>query len=347
MKAKQQGKLKYLEIGLHLLVWALVINLPFLSFNDSQHITLDQYVRSIVFPLFFAVVFYTNYFFSIPKLLLSKKLVIFFIINLVLYCACSVVLEMLKDFIRPGFPSDQAPGDGPSQAEMILRAFIAFALITGVAVAIRTTTQWFRSEELRKDLESEHLKSELANLKNQLNPHFFFNTLNNIYSLINQNQEKAQDSIIQLSKLMRYLLYDSNEKYVPLKKEIEFIHHYIDLMKLRVTPNVSVKYSLPKETGGYSIAPLLFISLIENSFKHGISLSKPSEIEMELKITEMKDLIFDIRNTSFPKTDKDISGSGIGLENLKKRLALLYPHKHTLDVKSDENYYQTILTLRL
>jgi LytS/YehU family sensor histidine kinase len=307
------------------------------------------------------VVFYANYFSFIPKLLLSKKLVIFFIVNLMLYSACIVILETSKDIIRPGPPEDQAmkkpPSSqhempmplrgGPSQTEMILMAFIAFAMTTGVAVAIRTTTQWFRSEDLRKDLEREHLKSELANLKNQLNPHFFFNTLNNIYSLINQNQEKAQDSIIQLSKLMRYLLYDSNEKYVPLKKEIEFIHHYIDLMKLRITPNVSVKYSLPKETGGYNIAPLLFISLIENSFKHGISLGKPSEIEMDLKIDDLKDLIFNIRNTSFPKSDKDRSGSGIGLENLKKRLALLYPHKHTLEVKSDENYYQAILTVRL
>lgn len=236
---------------------------------------------------------------------------------------------------------------GPPASDMIMRALIAFTMTTGIAVAIRTTKQWFISEDVRKDLEREHLKSELANLKNQLNPHFFFNTLNNIYGLIIQNQEKAQEAVLQLSKLMRYLIYDSNEKYVSLTKEIEFMHHYIDLMKLRVTNNVKVTYAFPKETSGYTIAPLLFISLIENSFKHGISADKPSEIHMDLKITTEKEVVFSIKNTSFPKKDNDRSGSGIGLENLKKRLNLLYANKHSIDVTSDADYYSTILTVKL
>ena len=125
------------------------------------------------------------------------------------------------------------------------------------------------------------------------------------------------------------------------------MHHYIDLMMLRVSNNVIVKYNLPKENGPYSIAPLMFISLIENSFKHGVSMSSPSQIEMSLEILPSRVLLFKIRNTSFPKDDKDRSGSGIGLENLKKRLALLYPDKHSLVTEQDTSFYTTTLTLQL
>jgi LytS/YehU family sensor histidine kinase len=230
---------------------------------------------------------------------------------------------------------------------MLIRSFIVFALTTGIAVAIHTTSQWFRSEERRKDLEREHLKSELSNLKNQLNPHFFFNTLNNIYSLISQDQQRAGDAVLQLGKLMRYLLYESNEKFVTLAKEVEFMHHYIDLMKLRLTSNIVVRYSFAFNTSGYSIAPLLFISLIENSFKHGVSSLYPSEIEMDLRIVDYNKLTFSIRNTSFPKNENDHSGSGIGLDNLRKRLNLLYPGKHTLITKTQNSFYQTVLTVEL
>lgn len=237
-------------------------------------------------------------------------------------------------------------GRAPSQTEMMLRAFFAFAMTTGVSVAIRITTKWFRSQDILKDLEREHLKSELANLKNQLNPHFLFNTLNNIYGLIIVNQDKAQEAVHQLSKLMRYLLYESNEKFVPLSREIEFMHHYIDLMKLRINNNVQVAYKFPNESSSYQIAPLLFISLIENSFKHGISLNKPSEIVMTMSISQGK-LVFIIVNTAFPKKDNDRSGSGIGLENLAKRLRLLYPGSHTMNISATQIYYQTILTVNL
>lgn len=350
-----------IEIAIHLLVWALIFSMPLLSFgHDQQHVPFNQFLRFSIFPLFFALVFYTNYFVLIPRLFFSKKLVIFFFANLLLYSACTFSMESMKHFNAPKLkmlkmknekrdrPVNMVRPKGiPSKTEMVLRSFIAFAMTTGVAVAIHSTNKWFHSEDLRKDLEREHLKSELDNLKNQLNPHFFFNTLNNIYSLISQNQDKAKDAVHQLSKLMRYLLYDSNEKFVPLSKEIDFLHHYIDLMKLRVNNSIAVEYSFPKETTGLNIAPLLFISLIENSFKHGISATKTSSINMEMTISTSKQLTFNISNTSFPKTENDQSGSGIGLENLRRRLNLLYPEKHSIKISAGPEIYQTILMVAL
>ncbi|RAW00011.1 sensor histidine kinase [Pseudochryseolinea flava] len=342
-------------IGVHILGWSFVLAMPLLSVNNAT-ISLGQYLRTLTFPLFFGLVFYANYFFLIKVFLFTKRLFIFFTANIVLYSLCIISMEfrrqqmMRNQFHETAFQHVRENGVSrshhPSQTEMILRAFFGFALTTGASVAIRTTTKWFRSQDILRDLEREHLKSELANLKNQLNPHFLFNTLNNIYGLIIVNQDKAQEAVHQLSKLMRYLLYESNEKFVSLTREVEFMHHYIDLMKLRVNTNVHVSYKFPSDCRGYMIAPLLFISLIENSFKHGISPNKPSEINMTMSISEGR-LVFIIMNTSFPKRDNDRSGSGIGLENLEKRLRLLYPGSHSMNINTAHFYYQTILTVNL
>jgi hypothetical protein len=365
LESQPKKKNWYREAGLHILIWLLIFNMPLLSSN-TDHRTFNEYLRSLIFPFSFAVVFYVNYLFLIQKFLYPKKLILFFIANLILYACCSFASENLRRFQKQqiaaeagvpkklplhkganGTTKDHKWPHPPSKAEIILLAFIAFAMTTGVSVAIRTTSQWFRSEDIRRELEREHLKSELLNLKNQLNPHFFFNTLNNIYGLIVQNQDKAQDAVHQLSKLMRYLLYDSNEKYVSLSKEVEFMNHYIDLMKLRLNAGVLVTTDFSTDTAGLKIAPLLFISLIENSFKHGVSLTRPSEIEMRMWIENHSRLNFEIRNTSFPKSDSDRSGSGIGLENLKKRLALLYPASHSLAINVNDKIYETRLTLQL
>jgi sensor histidine kinase YesM len=298
--------------SLHILGWSFILIMPFLS-SGNEGVHFGQYILTLTFPVFFAAVFYANYFYLIKEFLFTKRLLIFFSANILLYSVCTIAIELNREnfiqqriratmeTVRPSSTEEAYRlSRGPSQTEMILRAFFAFAMTTGVSVAIRTTTKWFKSEDILKDLEREHLKSELANLKNQLNPHFLFNTLNNIYGLIIVNQDKAQEAVHQLSKLMRYLLYDSNEKFVPLAREIEFMHHYIDLMKLRINNNVRVAYKFPSESGGHKIAPLLFISLVENSFKHGISPNKPSEIQMTMSISENK-LVFIIINTAFRK----------------------------------------------
>ncbi len=342
---KDRKKIRYAEISLHLLIWAVIFNLPLLTSENSAH-TFQDYLRMWTVPVFFVIVFYINYHILIHRFLFSGKIGGFFITNLVLFFLCSLAMEELKYLTLP--PIDDNPfSKSTSPQHFYIRNFIALAMTTAVSVAIVTTKQWLRSEELRKELESDRIKSELLNLKNQLNPHFFFNTLNNIYGLIIQDPQKAQETMHQLGKLMRYLLYESNERFVPLSKEIDFTKSYVELMKLRMTPNVRVDSTFPEKSTGIAIAPLLFISLIENSFKHGVNLDKPAFIEMVMSVTESKQLTFNIKNTSFPKSDTDRSGSGIGLDNLKKRLTLLYPEKHTITFTSGGNYFECTITLDL
>jgi hypothetical protein len=339
---KDRRNQRYLTLMLHILVWGIVVNLPLLS-TDHAPASITEYFRGWIPPTASALIFYINYFYFIPRFLFLKKTWQFVMVNIALYTITIFLLEEIRTHMAPLMRIDR----GPEGSEIIIRFIISFALITGVSVAVQSTGEWFRSEDSRKELESEHLKSELLNLKNQLNPHFFFNTLNTIYGLIIQNQELAQDAVHRLSKLMRYHLYDSNERYVQLRKELEFMINYIDLIKLRLTPNVIAQYKFPESTHDIMVAPLLFIPLIENSFKHGITLNKPSEIMMTMDIVQQKQIVFYIRNSFFPKRENDQSVSGIGLDNLKKRLNLLYPDRHTIVIHQDDVYFDCTLTIQV
>ena len=158
-------------------------------------------------------------------------------------------------------------------ALFILRDMLSLILTVGLAVSIKMTRRWYEAEASRRELEKSKTEAELKNLKNQLNPHFLLNTLNNIYALIAFDTDKAQKAVQELSKLLRYVLYENQEIYVPLSREAEFIRNYIELMKIRLNDNVTVKSSFNLITGSNTmIAPLIFISLIENAFKHGTSL---------------------------------------------------------------------------
>lgn len=331
---------RLVTVSAHILVWAVILNLPYLLLEDHPE-GISNYLKSWVPALAAAAIFYGNYFYLIPKLLFSRRTGTFVIANLLFYAVMVVVLEEVRIYLIP--PPSAPPPD--SVYQFSLRFLISFVLFTSLSVAIRITLQWFRSEELRNALEMENLTTELLNLKNQLNPHFLFNTLNNIYSLVNRNKEMAQEAILQLANLMRYLLYDSNGKFVLLNKEIDFANHYIDLMKLRVMPGVKIDYQFQRDTSNIQIAPLLFISLIENAFKHGVSDSQPSFIKMDLKLRDNNVIVFSICNSSFPKNDQDRSGSGIGLENLRKRLTLLYPGKHEFLIREDQGVFKCTLTI--
>lgn len=171
-------------------------------------------------------------------------------------------------------------------------------------------------------------EAELKNLKNQLNPHFLLNTLNNIYALIAFNCDKAQEAVQELSKLLRHVLYDNQQTFVPLEKELDFIRNYVALMRIRLPQQVEISLHLETDPGSsLLIAPLLFISLIENAFKHGISPTAHSFISIAITGNTDGTVRCEIQNSNYPKTGQDKSGSGIGLEQVSKRLELIYP-KH-------------------
>jgi hypothetical protein len=239
------------------------------------------------------------------------------------------------------------PGPRPwlDNMEFISRNVIIYLGVIGLAVAVRMTERWYRDEKRRNEMEKAATEAELVALKSQVNPHFLFNTLNNIYSLIQIDQDKAQEAVHDLSGMLRYVLYDSEKPSVPLTKETGFLKDYIKLMSMRCSSNVTLDVSLPETGSDKYVAPLLFIPLVENAFKHGISTSEPSSIKIALK-EEGEYVSFLVENTSFPKNDSDRSGSGIGVKNLQRRLDMLYPGQYTFEYGEAFGLYRSFLKIK-
>ncbi len=231
-------------------------------------------------------------------------------------------------------------------ASSLVAVFMS-ALLAGIALLAHHV---YRSQSIKRQLKEEQQKrteAELEWLKNQLNPHFLFNTLNNISSLVQIDADKAQDAIAQLSDLLRYAMYETNKKTVPISGEVEFMRNYIALMKLRCSEKTVVNCQLSIANSPLTIAPLLFISLIENAFKHGVSNNRDSMVCINMD-TDGRQLTFSCRNTNYPKDEQNRSGSGIGLENTRRRLQLLYPNRYTWQQGiDDQNIYYVQITIQL
>lgn len=344
LQTEKRGRL------VRLTAWAVVFGMPlFVMGPDRPMIGGGDYLRSLLVLSSFIVVFYVNFFVLIERFLFKRRIGRFLLWNLLLIAVVMWCVGMLLHhaFQPPEMPMRPAPG-WQYRVRFVLTNTVLYMLVVGASVAIRMTGSWYRTEAARQQLEHAHTEAELQNLKSQLNPHFLFNTLNNIYSLIQIDTVRAQQAVHDLSRMLRYVLYDSSQTAVPLREEIRFLRDYIELMRLRLPRHVELEVSLPEEPSSATIAPLLFISLVENAFKHGVSNDKPSYVRIVIR-EEGGRLECCIRNSSFPKrADSDRSGSGIGLQNLTKRLEMLYPDRHTFAYGPvGEHDYEATLTIEL
>lgn len=333
----------------HAVAWAILFGMPFFFTGREQSVTVESYLRFVIVPLSFMMVFYANYFLLVDKFLFTRQAGKYVLSNLALIAVAMAGVHFLMQLLPP--PQGMHHRPERSLQDIILfftGNTLLYSLVAGLSVAIRMTGSWYKVEGERKELEKSNFEAELKNLKSQLNPHFLFNTLNNIYSLIAFSPEKAQQSVHDLSKLLRYVLYENNQHFVPLAKELDFLRNYIRLMRLRLPAHVEVKAEL-SETGSPEmlIAPLLFISLIENAFKHGVSTGEPSFIYIAIHIGDDRKITCTIQNSYFPKNGHDKSGSGIGLANLRKRLELLYPERYVLRCERAGDTYLSGLVLYL
>ncbi len=350
-KVPDTGKVMF--IFTNVLVWIIILAYPFmLATRDGSLMQLDKYLIYSWIPVMFMLVFYFNYYFLIDKLIFEKRNWLLFLASnfmvIVIVAACS---QILQEVYLTQLVSDAAePREKITLATYVIRDGLVLMLVIGLSVALRMIVAWQGHETERAALESEKRDAELQNLRSQLNPHFLFNTLNNIYSLTGSNPDKAREAIHSLSKIMRYILYD-NESSVPLDKELDFIRSYIELMKLRQTENMVIETNLPTGGQDVKIAPLMFMTLIENGFKHGVSPTEPSYVRIAISVSESKkgenSVTCRVENSFYPKTDIDRSGSGIGIGNLRKRLALLYPRHHELAFNREGNTYIAELTIKI
>lgn len=223
-----------------------------------------------------------------------------------------------------------------------------FIIVFGLSIAYFFLMEWARVEKMRSDLAAVQLDTEVKFLKSQVNPHFLFNTLNNLFSMAQKKgNEDLADGISKLSGMMRYMIYESNEEFVPLNKEIEYLEDCIVLNKLRYAENEAVvKFDYPVDAVGVNVAPMLFIPFVENAFKHGVLIGKSSEIAISIAVAS-KQLTFTCANTIYSVKKMEQEKGGIGLENVKRRLELLYPRKHDLSIKTDDNRYIVSLVITI
>lgn len=363
---KKEKKEETTRIIIHILVWAVFLGLPIYSarrFQMGSNFLLIYYT----FTTINALIFYTNYLFLVPVLFFQKKRYRYYIAALVLYLCFFFISDFANEkvfnyiskdgnseqFIKP---PDQIgrPGQPPREV-MKPRLIVPQAHLIGytssalfmvfLSLGLRVLERQSKIEKMQEEMEREKLNSELAFLKNQISPHFFFNTLNNIYSLIGINAEDSQKAVLKLSKLMRYLLYESEHGDTILSQEIDFMKNYIDLMKLRMSEKVSLTVDFPEDTDDISIPPLLFIPFIENAFKHGITTRGRSFINISLSYTP--DVIIFKCSNSIARKEPEEKQSGLGLGNVKKRLSLLFPGKHDLAIDKHDDEFRVLLTIKL
>ncbi len=354
---KNTGNHKYINVIIHIIAWGLLFCSPLMfSGATGKQLTFGEYVFFTGTPLAHIVIFYINFFFLINHLLFKRRIGTFILINIGLVVLAllfqSFWWELNLHSIQSLHLGGHQKGIPPPRTFIFLRDSLMFILTAALSVAIKVTANWYKTENERKEIEKEKSEAVLKNLKSQLNPHFLFNTLNNIYSLISINPKQAQDSVHGLSNLLRYVLYDNNEEIIPLNKELGFMKSYIELMSLRIHDKVKLYVDIKEDNHRIFIAPLLFITLVENAFKHGISPIEESVISIEIYTEEHKknntySVVCKISNSNHPKSDNDRSGSGIGIKNLKKRLELLYPDNHILTSHLENNMYTTLLEINL
>jgi len=293
---------------------------------------------------FYIFIVYVNILYLIP-VFLQKRNLLFYLIALLLIVLLITPIQTLAIILLHQDDASLVTHVLINKAEIFLRCLFVGLISTGYKV----TSDWLGLQNEKRELESQNLQSELKFLKSQINPHFFFNTLNNLYALTLKKSDLAPEIVLRLSEMMRYMLYESNEKEVSLEKEINYVMNYIELEKLRQGEKFRINFNVEGSATGQKIAPLMFIPFLENSFKHGLDNQiKSGYVNIEMQLKE-KSVELDIENSKPLKVLKPAvpNSGGIGLENVKRRLKLLYPDKHELNIIENPESYKVKLNIEL
>ncbi len=335
---------KYSLIGLNVLIWLIILfwmSFAYTGSGDFQQMLL----RNVFTILSMAGIVYFNFYYLLTTYFFQKKYIQYFTILttmvLILTLIRVYVDSLLLESITPIIPENKAIFSNMHYTVVLL----SFVVVLIISSLFKFTSMYYKNIQLRQQLENQHLEAELKFLKAQINPHFLFNTLNNIYTLSYMKSEKATLMIMKLSELMRYMLYDSNQSKVDLQKEIQYLQNYIELQRLKTPDEQTITFEVEGNPQGIKIEPMLLVPLLENSFKHGNIGDDPNGwVHCKLKINP-KFLHYTIQN-SLPSTpkQKDKQG-GIGLENIEKRLQLLYPERYefkTLSQTAEKEFHAAI-----
>lgn len=351
---------KIIQIIIHIAAWGCFLMLPLFffprprdaSFFPEQSLTLYFFLSN-----FFYIAFYylnTNLF--IPKLLEQNKtiayvsliivLLIFFGVFPRLYQYLVGDIQRFSSNLRPTRPRNFKPAIlSPGSIAIFLVVFI-------FSTGIKVINQWLQTERRNKQIENEKLQAELSFLKAQINPHFLFNTLNNIYSLAAAKSDETGTAVMKLSNIMRYVLTEAKNDQVPLEKEIQFITDYLELQKIRTTDKTCIGFTIAGDPAGKQISPMLFLPFVENAFKYGVSTRELSPISILLEIHNNNgrsdNIYFRIKNSKhLTSNPKSVDKTGIGINNTRRRLDLLYPNRYNLRIEDEATSHTVHLNIDL
>jgi two-component system, LytTR family, sensor kinase len=334
---------KVLVVLLHVCCWILLMGLPFLLRSDEgprrrpEESTGNLNYLFVVKILVWVGIFYFNAYFIVPKIFYRRRL----------WTYIPIFLGLLGILLLIDYVFFQLIAGRPFRIQPFL-FFSIFPLlfILTASTAFRMASDRLKEDRVKREKETENLKTELSLLRSQVSPHFLFNIMNNMVALARKKSDILESSLIKLSALLRYMLYETDEK-VSLNKEIEYLQSYIDLQRQRFGTNVQINTSMPKTDQHYEIEPMLLIPFVENAFKHGTGMIQNAEIDIDLQ-TQKDILSFSVRN-KFNDTSGEIKdkSSGIGLTNVKRRLELLYGGKHSLVVAKQKDWFIVSLQIVL
>lgn len=319
----------------HLIGWGALL-LVILLQNDLSDWKFEDYNSIIGLIVFIGIAVYVNLYFLIPRYLFLKKYLHYGISVLILILSSSLFIAIwMSKFDQIDWFS--------RFIVMVINVVFSLLMTSGGKLLF----EYLQKMMKLKEMENKQLKAELNLLRSQVNPHFLFNTLNNLYGLITQNEnQKASEITLKLAELTRYLFESSKTEKVSIKRELQFIEDYLCLEKIRLSKNTDIKFDVSGIDKEVFVAPLLFIPLVENAFKHGLqTVTEKSFAHFSLAI-QGDDLFFEARN-SIGKKFKNHSTSGTGITNLKNRLQLIYPEKHQLEIENTANFYKVTLHLEL
>ncbi|WP_412984674.1 sensor histidine kinase [Pontimicrobium sp. IMCC45349] len=340
---------KYLETILHVLIWGISYVLILNFINTISDFRKDEgpFWLAILFGMFMnQILFYTTAFYIVPKFLRLKKIALLVISLIGVFVFINLLESIIDYYWLVGFFSSESESFVTYLSYNSISSF--FILLLGLSYAL--IKYWFQNEKLKRTLYEEKLTTEMTFLKTQINPHFLFNVLNSFYAKALKNDvPDLADGISKLADLMRYMVYEINEDSIALEKEIHHLKKFIQVYQLRIAEDddVFINFTVKGTVENVQISPMLLIPFVENAIKHGIDPKTKSVINITLEVIE-NSLVYKVTNTVHKNAyDLKDTSSGFGLDNLKKRLTILYPNLHTIETKEEDGYFVSLLKLQI
>ncbi|MBC7913714.1 MAG: histidine kinase [Pyrinomonadaceae bacterium] len=355
MALKTTALNKYLNPSLQFLFWGLIIISPYLFRNPNTWDGLSNWQYKLILNnTIIAVLFYLNVYVLYPHIYKKRGLGLY-LLSVIIIIGLFIIFSKYIDsqlFTERKHWEKGRHGGGRGWDKRWMGWYftniLTYLSIIGISFSYRLIRDINRQEKIRKEKENETLKTELTFLRSQVSPHFMFNVLNTLVSLARKKSDLMEPSLIQLSNLMRYMLYESNDDRIKLEQEVDYLRNYIDLQMLRFGDDVRIDFQISKDLPEYEIEPMLLISFVENAFKHGVGMVEDPVIKINLSVDKaIHWLEFKVENGISPKDGSKDKSSGIGLINMRRRLELLYKGRYTLQTTENENIFVSKLTLQL